>query len=55
MRGLVLIATAPVWFPILCLAGMASVGLGMGLVVMTTALRDRPTSDRWMYGRDDLD
>lgn len=55
MRSLALLATAPVWLPVLCLVGMATVACGTGLVVLTTVLKDRPTADRWMFGGSDLD
>ena len=47
MRTLVAAVTLPLWLPVLCAAGCASLVLGMTLVVMTSAARQRFTPDPW--------
>lgn len=47
MKTLFLAVTAPLWLPILCAAGAASLVIGMAMVVMTNVLKDRPAPDDW--------
>lgn len=50
MKHVFLALTAPLWLPILCAAGAASLVIGMAMVVMTNVLKDRPAPDEWWEG-----